>query len=86
LKYKTIHIEPTSGRKKWYYRIQLDDTDRVSKKTEPSGLGYYTYPYQISDYIAFVTLKERMIQIHENEISNLQKSLDELKKLEFIKE
>lgn len=82
MKYKIIEIKP-DGKDAWKYIITDIVSDRVSKKTEPSALGYYYYPETIPDEQAFNTLKECMINTHKDQIERTKRSMYALEKIQL---
>jgi hypothetical protein len=82
--YDTIEIKPKPfGEMGWEVRHSQLKYDRESGYESMSSLGFYHYSRRKSKEKAFEELKAYMIERHETEILNLQRSMDELKKLEL---
>jgi hypothetical protein len=82
--FDTIEIKPKAfGKKGWEVRHYQLNYDRVPSEGSMSGLGFYHYPRRKGKQKAFEELKAYLIKRHEDEIFDLLRSLDELKKLEM---
>jgi hypothetical protein len=82
--FDTIEIRPKAfGKKGWEVRHSQLRFDRQPGPGSMSDLGFYHYPRRKGKKKAFEELKAHMIKRHEDEIFNLLRSLDELKKLEM---
>jgi hypothetical protein len=82
MKYNVIRINAFQG--EWDVSWRYDDTDRCyDEGASPHAMGFYWCPETIALNDGFVALKNKMINRHKEEINSLQKSMDELEKLEF---
>lgn len=81
--YSAITIKPSERdrKPKWSWGILRDDQDRYPQKTVPNRMGFYHYPKTMKDKEAFKKLKTVLIKAHEEQLSQLTRSLNELKKL-----
>jgi hypothetical protein len=83
MKYKTVQIRPTLKNIWEVVFLKTDGTERMGTSI-PNALGFYHYPETLSDKKAGEKLRKKMIDIHKEEISKLQKSLKQLESLEIL--
>jgi hypothetical protein len=76
MEYKLVEILVVKDN--WETRVTKIDGDRVMRQTEPSGMGWYYYPSDMSDREAFEKLKAHMLMEHNDRIGRLQMSADKL--------
>jgi hypothetical protein len=81
MKYKVVRIE--AAHESWCIHVESIAQERENVETKPNDLGYYIFPEKMPDQQAFEVLKSSMIERHKEEILKLQKSLKELRLLEF---
>jgi hypothetical protein len=91
MKYSTVEIKTTftgtwENRNKenpvWGVVFMDDPRDRKRENTKPNPIGFYHYPTDlITRKIAFLALKEAIVQAHTTEIAKLQDSLAKLEAL-----
>ena len=82
MKYNTIIIKPSNSRKgTWEVTFEDLPGDREEGPGILSSLGFFHYPSHMEKEEAFATLKEHLIQRHQNELDKLMRSLVSLKKL-----
>ena len=84
MKYNTVTIKPSNVQKgTWDVIFQDLPGNREEGPGILSGLGFFHYPAHMGKEEAFATLKEHLIQRHQDELDKLMRSLVSLKKLDF---
>lgn len=87
MKISTVMFHPRGSAKKRHWEVSFwdQDGDRMGGQIKPNAWGFFHYPTKRGRKWAFEQLLAHMIKLHEEEIQNLQKSVDALKALEIPK-